>query len=677
MSDSNRTTSTSAQGTEPGVEPFDSYEVDVDETEGSVDANAAHPVEPFRLARVTAAKNLSAQLQQKHGMSVEAADAIAYALEDPAEARRQLQFPNRVRVPGGTLRTITGRVSAYSVVPHLVNGRVVGATPYPASVFAGLAPPKFWAERDLTTATTGTAELILNGKTRQEVVDAFEIASRELLAQNDLTKTIRENGIFFPITVVPLHVETKGDVGGTTLTAVEGSSRTVASHRILGIESSDPLYGSVANFRTARGRMQDVMAKLALPMSDVTDDELEQARAASLPAVVVISYEPDGDGGADLLDALDAYVAFLHLDPPKPWTEPAKENKLADGVVDELVAVNELESEEAAWYAGMVAPTESPALRLPTAADERGARILRKLTSSAATPAGKAVGRGIKRYTLQKRASKNPKALAAASLALRAHSSARKKAVTAILGRTWEHRAFWQAKWDATIRTPEELREAAILEVGDGRTTPGPATLELAARGTYYLVTSGALATEEPGSYVGQRPSDKRTPARVLDALMRSSQGIHLLYQAVVTGRLGAPPPRVDERGAIVVSAAGTLIEANNAWIRDTFGGSRLTTTAPASTVTPTMTPEHLLDTTLDALEADLDALVATLRAAESIEGASGGSLIATVGLDSPRARDFREKLEDVDRALTRYELIWQMRNGDLAETADDESEES
>jgi len=89
------------------------------------------------------------------------------------------------------------------------------------------------------------------------------------------------------------------------------------------------------------------------------------------------------------------------------------------------------------------------------------------------------------------------------------------------------------------------------------------------------------------------------------------------------------------------------------------------------------MTPEHLLDTTLDRLDADIDEVVATLRAAESIEASSGGTLIASVGVDSPRARDFRERLEGVGRALTRYELIWQMRNSDLVETLDDEGEES
>ena len=639
------------------------------------------PVEPFHLAKTTAVAAFQKQLEEKMGLSPAAAAALAWSIDDPGEGRRQLQTPGRVRVPGGTLRTINGRISALSVVPHLVNGRVVGATPYPASVHAGHPRTKFWAERDLTATK---AELLLRADSKQDVVDALTDTARELLAQNDLTDSVREIGVFFPITVVALTIETNDGTKKAVMSALEGSSRTAATHRIIGITAADLVYGSLSDHRAARGQMQELMAKLALPLDAVTPDDLAMARAASIPATFVVGFEPDRSD-VDLVDALDEYVAFLHLDPPKEWTEPAKENKLADAVVDELAAVGEITDVEVEWFAGMLAPEEARSERLPATADERAARILRKLTAEAHTAAGAAVGRGTRRFTLQARASRNPKSLAAASLALRAFPSAR-KATTTILARTWSYRPFWAPTWKATKRTLEELRDAALIEVSQANA--GAAALELAVRATYYLVTSGALGTEEPGSHVktvdggGSRPADKRVPARLLEAVLETAQGIHFLYQAGVNGRLGAQPPRVDERGIIVMSAAGSPIVATNGWMRETFrptsgatgdGGSGGGGADGTTDVVPTSTPEHALDAAINALDRDVDVVGARMKAIESIAARGGGSFVAIAGIDSPRAQDLVAKLDGIIRKVTRYELVWEAGNPDLAETNPDD----
>jgi hypothetical protein len=650
-------------------------------------AGLTNPVEPFRLAKTAAVASFQKQLEEKMHLSPSAAAALASSIDDPGDGRRQLQSPGRVRVPGGTLRTITGRISALSVVPHLVNGRVVGATPYPASVHAGHTRTKFWAERDLESAN---GELILGARSKQDVVDALADTARELLAQNDLTDSVREIGVFLPITVVALTIRTKDEATKTVMSAVEGSSRTATTHRIVGISGGDVVYGSLADYRNARGRMQELMAKLSLPLDAVTADDLAMARAASIPASFIVGFEPDRPE-VDLVDALDEYVAFLHLDPPKEWTEPAKENKLADAVVDELAAVAELSDAEAEWFAGMLAPDAARAQNLPGAADERAARILRKLTAGAHTPAGAAVGRGTKRFTLQTRASRNPKSLAAASLALRAFPSAR-KATTTILARTWSFRAFWASPWKATKRTPEELRDAALIEVNEGN--PGASTLELAARATYYLVTSGALGTEEPGSHVktidggSSRPADKRVPARLLEAVVQTPQGVHYLYQAVVNGRLGAQPPRVDSRGIVVMSAAGSPIVATNGWMREAFRSLSASTangggqgrggrgTGGGTAVVPSPTPEHALDAAINALDNDVDTAVARMKEIEGIPAPGGGSYVATAGIDSARAQDLVAKLDGIIRKVTRYELVWEAANPDLAKTDADDLDE-
>jgi hypothetical protein len=644
------------------------------------EAEDAQTVAPFRLPKVASVKTLAKQLEDKFALSPEAAYKFATAVEDPSEVRRQLPFPGRVRVPGGTLLTITARVSAYGVVPHPVNGRILGATAYPAAAYDGAGDPKFWAERDL--AVGGPAELVLTADTAQTVVDALNIMSRELHQQNDLTESISEHGVYFPVCLVALRVKTAEGREAVALSAFEGSSRTASTHRILGIESADPLFGSIADWRVARQRMQGTQAALELPVDEVDAKDLARARASSVPAIMVVGYEADAGSGVALVDALDSYVSFLHLDPPKEWTEPAKENKLADYVVDTLLEAGFLTQKEAEWYAGMLPPQEASAAGLSEFADERAAQILRRLSEESWTPVGKAVGRGVKKYTLKKRADKNPKALAAASLALRAHSSARKKETTSTLSNAFEYRGFWNRPWKATTRSPEELRDAALSELVDD-VAFGPATLELAARGAYYLVTTGVLGSPEPGSEIrtsdgkSVRKADKRYPHSVMAEIVRSAQGVALLYETVKRGRMNLEPPQVNEQGAVRVTGAGSAVLASNRWLREAFPAA--STQPPSDSaeepITPSATPEYLLDVALDELDARVDAVVVQLRAAESVLGEDGTTLIKSAGVDTPRVRTIRTKLARVNRKLSKYELIWQMANSDLADEFDSDDD--
>jgi hypothetical protein len=323
----------------------------------------------------------------------------------------------------------------------------------------------------------------------------------------------------------------------------------------------------------------------------------------------------------------------------------------------------------------MLSPADAEVASLPGSADERGARILRKLSAPAGSAAGAAAGRGTKRFTLQERASRHPKSTAAASLALRAFPNTR-KATTTILARAWSYKPFWNNTWSATARPLDELRDAALDELEASR-RPGPHALELAARASYWLVTAGALGSPEPGSNVrtavggGLRSSDKRYADQVLDAILRVPRGIHFLYQAAVTGRLGSPPPQVDERGTVVVSAAGSPIVATSAWVRETFrppAASPSPSPTPPSPPVPTPTPEHALDAAITLLEADVDAVVMRMREVESVPGPGGVSVATTVGIDSPRARDLTTKLEGVTRSINRLELVWENANPDLVD---------
>jgi hypothetical protein len=61
------------------------------------------------------------------------------------------------------------------------------------------------------------------------------------------------------------------------------------------------------------------------------------------------------------------------------------------------------------------------------------------------------------------------------------------------------------------------------------------------------------------------------------------------------------------------------------------------------------------------------------MKEIEGIPAAGGGSFVATAGIDSPRAQDIVAKLDRIIRNVTRYELVWEAANPDLAETDADE----
>jgi hypothetical protein len=51
--------------------------------------------------------------------------------------------------------------------------------------------------------------------------------------------------------------------------------------------------------------------------------------------------------------------------------------------------------------------------------------------------------------------------------------------------------------------------------------------------------------------------------------------------------------------------------------------------------------------------------------------------LVKRAGIDEPRARSLRAKLEAASEKLTMYEVIWKMANADLADLIDGDDDES
>jgi hypothetical protein len=649
------------------------------------DETFVRPIQEFNVAKQTAVRNLARALVEQYAFSEGGAMAIAQAVADPAAVRKQLATPDETTVFGGTLLTVSTRISSLAVIPHVTNGRVIGATPYPASDTDGtFTQPKYWPERDLKS--NGSGELVLAGGTRSRVIEALGMADAELLAHNGWEESIRTNGVFAPITAAVLKVETDDEEDVWALSAVDGSSRVASCHRILGLDVGDPLYGSVAIARNARGRVQELMSVVHRSRDEVTPSELERARAATVPATIVVGFRPDQPGRGDLMDALDEYVALLHLEPPTPWAGPARDNKIADSVIDALREAKALNDERAFWFAGMLVPADAATAGLSTEADERSADILRTITAPSDTDAGYAIGLGIRRRTLRQRIHHGPKAEVAASLALRSYSTAnvnRRKVATALLEDIYLLDEHWESDWAVTGRDPDDILEAALEEHEVG--VIGSNIKELAALAAYHITTHGALATQEGGS--GDitdpgtgltRPRDKREPRAVFGSMLHSAHGLYALHRTIVDGRKGQAPLQVDERGFVAVTVNREPVgPMNNFWMRTVF---RENGAAPVTQKDTPASPRQQLTTAVKTLKSAVSAVTEAVAGIEGVTVATGTPLVDIEGVDESMVNDLREKLEDARESLAAYKRTWQRRHprpSNAEPTEDDLEDES
>jgi hypothetical protein len=541
---------------------------------GSFEERGIRPIQPVAAPpRSTSVARLAERLEQDLGHSPEAAVAIAEAVEDPKAARDQTVRLSRVPVRGGTLYTLDVRANATRMIVDPINPRTVGATDYPASAVHS-ARAKYWAPRDLTVDAARRCELRLSGGTRQDVMDALDDAKSVLRVENPMSASIAANGVFFPLIVMPWIIDTAGDglPPVAALVARDGSSRLNGAQENVGISPSDPLYGVVSDPRRSRGMVKEISDLIGRRQEEISNEQAARAHSLMVPARIIVGYDPDPGSDVDLLDVVDELVALIHLDRPTPWSPPSEANKRADIVLAELVEERLLSRRKVESFAGMVDRTEAEQAGLASKPDERAAEILHFFKSGTQTPIGKAISRGIRGLTRAGRVSKEDRASIFAPLMLRGHhwaSANLRRSAESTLPRACQMTAFWDRYWAITGRNPEELRDSALHEIATG-SRQGPAALELAALGLFWLTVHGGLGREAFGQ-AANAEKDNRSPSVVLAAVVGSEHGIHVLYQAVVDGRAGIPPRRVDESGSLAPDGSGVVPAISNPWLRDTF----------------------------------------------------------------------------------------------------------
>lgn len=624
-------------------------------------------VEPFLVPKQTAVTTLVKKLVD-FGMGEAAAEAVAHAVDDPAQFRQQLSMPARLRVPGGTLLMVSTRISAAAVLPHLTNGRVVGSTPYPAS---GKSTQKFWAERDLNVDDEFPGQLVLYGSDSDAVADAFRESYNELASQNAWDDSIKEGGVFSPITVVPMSIQFEDDTETTFLTAIDGSSRVASCHRILGISADDIVFGELASYRNARAWLRDQNSVLE---SEYGEEPLENVRAASLPANIVLRFDQLTSGSGDVKQALDSYVSLIHIESPRPWKEEAKENKIADAVIDALLVLDEIDDAKGMWLAGYLTEEEAAEHDLPTAPDLRAASFLDIMRTSSQTPVGYTIGSAIRRLKPDVgRAGPKHKAPIAAAMSIRSvEATSLRKPMMNVLTRMYE-KSFWQASWQVTFRDPDEILEGALAALAEGKDV-NPDALELGVLASYYLAANKLLLGPGPGTK-GEKQVDKRWPDVMMNRLLREAEGLRVLHAVLVAGRQGDTAWVRDEEARIKKDGTGNNIRWNNVTIRERFPEGDEGPKPPAAT------PLIKMQQTLRTMRDGIDMVLTATEDLRRVRDNDGDSLVRKIGVDKPQADRMLADLKTVTDNLSRYATIWELQNDeddfedDLDEDVDEDSE--
>jgi hypothetical protein len=629
--------------------------------------------------------NLGAAESGELGLSEEAAEAIAFAVADPTETRNYaLSHLSYMRVPGGTLTLFRDRLLVNRVITYPVNPRVLDTQHFPAAGSGGDSSRLFWPEGDVAADPDDHCELLLRGGTRSRVSGVLQDHAKRLRQQNKLD-TIPELGVLRPIIVMAMEVRTDDDGKDpvVVLTSVEGSSRTAWSHFAQGLDAADPLYGATADPAAAQAVARSLSHIATAPADTVTPKELQRARTLFIPAEIIVGFTPDAGAGRTSIAAVaDQLLGLTHIDPPKPWSPQAAEAKIGEKVLASLHERGYITTDEHAWLAGMLTPEEALDKGLDPWLARRAAQLLWLASRAPDDPISQAVAEGVRNASFQRRVVRQAKGDSMAALALRAFDpgSARdERKVRAALPRAMRTPAFYvtgksgNGKWTVTARSPDELRDAALKELEDGKT--GGATLELGALAVWGLVTSGRLAR---GSAKNREGGDPRDPEQIIGSLMSSEVGIRVLHRVVADDYAGTAPRRIDLAAfSPVPTADGNWAPVTEDWLRNEVvpRPDAQSTPAAAQDTAATMTPLKRLEQRLEAVDGHVARIPILFSELDEIEDDDGTSVIAREGIDDGRAQRWTQVFVSAITTVGNRAAAHNSRYGSIAERDDDDSD--
>jgi hypothetical protein len=614
-------------------------------------------------AHAKARQTLSDRLVDAFGLSQASASAIANAVVDPSEVRKSIGEPTdpdveKIPVPGGTLLGIRTSVWARRIMPDPRNPRTLPSRRHPFAIEPGTGgeDSKFRPipePRSLDGGEPHKAELVVDIESRHHLTWAAQQAASYVLAENDWRTSIASQGVMEAVWLVATTYQHADEsASATTLTSAEGSSRCTAVHNLLDIRSADiPYDDNEARLRAHIKKLNEVFERGA------DTNGLVALRCERVPALILVGFRPYASGNTGFPTAVKSLVALRHVDPPKPWGEGPENESLADEVLDEMYRRDLISSTQRAYFAGSCTRAEATAAHLSPDPVLRATQIVDLFTGKDER-LHDAIRVAVTSQSTRKRITSKLMNELATALILRAVADDRAKIDQV---RRYLRHAFGKsvhrATWQTTGRSTEQLVKEALAEVrasiGTQRSEePGPASLELAVRGSYPLVVSGRLNADR-GSAGNEQP-DRRTPGEVLDAMRRSIHGVYQLGQALrdfADENMENVIRAVDEDGNLKRLADGSADQTvNDIYLRHEFPPP-----GKAKAARPGDTPTDRYNHALSALETALQSLDHNFAALTKVVGDDGQSLVEMRGVE-PRLTDaWRDLLRRVDEEM----VVW------------------
>jgi hypothetical protein len=577
-------------------------------------------------ALAPATRRAAERLEEQFNLSPEAAEAFASAAVDPAEVRKAAENPEALYVPGGTLYGLRTRVWTRRVMPDPRNPRLGPARRHPIAVAPGSTEDaRFRPIPEPDPNPDGRPELELHIDSREHLAWAAGIAKRFVLKDNDWRLSIRNQGVMTEVWLSAVTLRTAdGSLPETVPVTSEGSSRLTACHDILDVRSSDVPYS-----RDDRALRSIIRALNDSVITGPTIEQAEALRCETIPALLLVGFEPHPGSTSNFATAVRSLVALRHVEPPKPWNDAAKMGSIADTILESLAATGLITPREEDWLLGLFTPAEAEASGFSADPSVRAARIVRLLTDSDPV-VHQTIRAAITGQTTKQRITNKFKLEVAAALILRSVGGSEEGEKVSDIYRglqTGFSDSLATGSWQATYRPTEELATAALADTnrgGDG----GPAALELAARAAYPLIVGRQLFPDR-GTQNNDQP-DRRTPAGVIERLRTSEWGIHQLGRALQDHSDQRPIRAVDSNGdPLIVEETGEEQRVTDTWLRSTFPppGRPVAPPAPETSHEKYMAALAELGWAFDHIRVAVHRLL-------KVEGVDGRPLIQTEGVD-------------------------------------------
>ncbi|WFB08189.1 hypothetical protein LRS74_14860 [Streptomyces sp. LX-29] len=623
------------------------------------------------LAPIAARRKAADKLVDAFNLSPDAAACIANAVVDPAELRRSIETPTELAITGGILLAVRARVWTRRTLPDIRNPRIGDARRHPVAVEPGTDEESRFAPVDDPTSPGVTPHLEVQVESVEHMTWASALAARAVLDANDWRYSIRNQGVLTEVWLVAnRYVHTvDGSPDLWAVTTAEGSSRTTAAHDILGDGNSVDIAVKAETDTFMRGRIKELNTALE---QGPTVKQSEALRCETMPALILVGYQPLPGGPDRFSSAVKSLVALRHVDAPKEWGEGPELESLADEALSVMEDRRILTRQRRRWLAGAISRAQAKIAHLPTDPAIRAAEII-ALFSSDDQAVRDAIRDAVTRQSTRKRITKNFRVKLAVALIVRSVAG---EGTSPDRVRRYMQHGFVSVRdnhFTPTHRDSGAVLAAALDEFEDDPVgTLGTARLDLAARAAYPLIATLSLWADR-GTNNNPNADDRRRPGEVIDTMLSSRLGIHQLHRAIVDHNDGRSALRaVNEDGSIRLTEDRAQEQTlSDVYLRSTFpkAGSP---TRPASTDTP----DDALRDAAAGLGAAVRRLEEAMAALRAVKAADGTDHVESVGIDFNHVIEWKSSLDAATSDLDFWGRIWERRNrkGGLSATRRDDS---